>query len=496
MAGKTAILAIKVVSDASQAPKGFDQAGSSAEKFANRAKAASRVAGIGIAAVGVAAFKQASALQQSSGAVTAVFGKQDAAVKKLAKGAADSLGLARSEYEQTAAVFGSQLKNMGVSSGQLVPTTDKLIKLGGDLAATYGGSTSKAVEALGSLMRGETDPIEAYGVGIKQADINARLASKGQDKLTGAAAKTAKTEATLALLYEQTAAAQGQRTREQGSAAQAQEVAMAKIKNAGAALGTVLLPVVAAIAAAFATMAGFVEKNKDVILPLVGVLVVLAATVYAVNVAYAAYTAVSKAITVVTKAQTAGQLSLNAAMRANPIGVVVTAILLLVAGVVLAYKKSETFRTVVQVAMSLARTAVDKVVTGVKNVVDWFGKVGTKAKEIFEVGVKKSLEVITTPIDKLLQLIKDVVAWIARIKFPSPPKWLGSIVSKVTSVGGGDSDPGFERASTTSATASLGGDTYVFNFPGGVVASESQLADLVINALKNHSSNRGIAVFG
>ena len=60
---------------------------------------------------------------------------------------------------------------MGVAAGDLAPVTNDLVGLGADLAAQFGGSSADAVAALSSLLRGETDPIEKYGVAIKQADI-------------------------------------------------------------------------------------------------------------------------------------------------------------------------------------------------------------------------------------------------------------------------------------------------------------------------------------
>lgn len=64
-------------------------------------------------------------------------------------------------------------------------------------------------------------------------------------------------------------------------------------------------------------------------------------------VAMAAHKTATLAATAATKVHTAGQWLLNAALAANPIGLVVVAIAALVAGFVLAYKKSETFRGIV-----------------------------------------------------------------------------------------------------------------------------------------------------
>ena len=61
--------------------------------------------------------------------------------------------------------------------------------------------------------------------------------------------------------------------------------------------------------------------------------------------------AASKAMAVASLIWAGAQKVLNAVMRANPIGLVITAIALLVGGFILAYKKSETFRNIVDGAL-------------------------------------------------------------------------------------------------------------------------------------------------
>lgn len=56
------------------------------------------------------------------------------------------------------------------------------------------------------------------------------------------------------------------------------------------------------------------------------------------------------ASTVATGVMTAAQWALNAALNANPIGLVILAVAALVAGIVIAYRESETFRSIVQAA--------------------------------------------------------------------------------------------------------------------------------------------------
>lgn len=67
-------------------------------------------------------------------------------------------------------------------------------------------------------------------------------------------------------------------------------------------------------------------------------------------------------VTAVTKVWAGVQWVLDAALAANPIGIVVIAIAALVAGIVIAYKNSETFRKIVQAAWAGIKTAVGAVV--------------------------------------------------------------------------------------------------------------------------------------
>jgi hypothetical protein len=184
----------------------------------------------------------ASDLEQSMGAVTAQFKGQAEAIFDASKVAATSVGLSRATYQQYASIVGAQLKNLGLREEAVSGQTIDLIGLGADLAAQFGGPTSQAVEALSSLLRGERDPIERYGVSLKQQDINARLAANGMAELTGEAEKQATIQATLELLWEQTRDSQGTFFREQDTFAGKQQRLMAQLTDAQTEFGNTLLP--------------------------------------------------------------------------------------------------------------------------------------------------------------------------------------------------------------------------------------------------------------
>src|SRR5690606_29087390 len=106
-----------------------------------------------------------------------------------AEEAADAVGLSQSKYNEFATVVGAQMKNLGLPIGDIASLTDGLIETGADLAAQYGGTTSDAVSALSSLLRGERDPIERYGVSMNEAAVKAEALSLGLVTVTKDAAK-------------------------------------------------------------------------------------------------------------------------------------------------------------------------------------------------------------------------------------------------------------------------------------------------------------------
>lgn len=250
MAGKSTALTVRILGDAKPLARELDRAEKSTGGFSSKlgklgglAAAGFGAAAVAVGGIAVKAFEAASALQQSTGAVESVFGKQAAAIEKFADRAATAVGLSENAYKELAAVIGAQLGNAGFAGEKLTGQTDELIEMGADLAATFGGTTADAVSALSSALKGELDPLERYGVGLKQAEISSILAARGQDKLTGTALKNAQAQAVLDSIYDQTGSSVGAFAKESDSAAGSQQRLSAKFENIMATLGEKLLPV-------------------------------------------------------------------------------------------------------------------------------------------------------------------------------------------------------------------------------------------------------------
>jgi hypothetical protein len=259
MARNTVI--VSVLGDTRDLQKKLGDSGDALGNWAKAGVAAAAILGaalIGGAAKGV---KAASELEQNLGALQSVFKENAGQMEEWATAAASSVGLAKSEYAGLATILGSQLRNMGVDAAQLGQQTDDLIRVGADLSAQFGGSTKDAVAALSSLLRGEREPIKRFGVSLGEVDIQAKLLEMGLAGLTGEAGKNAKLQATLALLYEQTADAAGAFTRESTTLAGAQQRLAAGTENLFATFGTALLPAMVAVTAAAGTLINLIQGS-------------------------------------------------------------------------------------------------------------------------------------------------------------------------------------------------------------------------------------------
>lgn len=477
-------IAVSILAEASGVRKGVEQANGHLGRLEGKASKLGRVLkGALVGTAAVAGFKSivasASSAQQSIGATEQIYGKYASQVIRKSEQAATAVGLSANEYRELSNVSGAMLKSSGMPLAKVATLTDKLNVRAADLAATFGGTTKDAVAAVGSLLRGEADPIEKYGISIKQSDVNAQLAAQGLGKLTGAARKQAEQQARLTLLFDQSKDSAGQFARETNTLGGQQQRLGAQFENIKATVGAQLLPALTTLlayvgtnlpgafaavkreAAGFAAAAApiastlkdafvsalpaiqsvgaFLLDHKGTVLALVaafaGFKVVIAtvrtykAAVLGIKAAQQAYamatygmaasngslltslastagalkvksaavltsmtstgkaiamdlrwqlmlarqkvqviaTAVAqRSVALATGAWSAAQWALNAAMTANPIGLILVGLVALGAALVIAYQKSETFRAIVKAAFSAVGAAAKSLWSGVQ----------------------------------------------------------------------------------------------------------------------------------
>lgn len=187
-------------------------------------------------------------------ALNQVFEANFSGMTRFTKDAQD-MGISQGQAAQAAVFLGSVLKQYGLDASATSSETQKLIGLSQDLATTYGYDLQEALLAMTALFRGEYDPIEKFGVAMKQSEINAVLASRGQAKLTGELLMQAQVQARLDLLYQRSADAMGAFDRASGTLYASQQKLNAAIENQQIAFGEPLQKPLAIVTDLFAKLA-------------------------------------------------------------------------------------------------------------------------------------------------------------------------------------------------------------------------------------------------
>lgn len=174
-------------------------------------------------------------------------------------------------------------------------------------------------------------------------------------------------------------------------------------------------------------LAGFATANSSWLVPLIGTLGGIAAVIYTVNLATKVWAATQAAITAVTKAWKVAQLALNATFLANPVFLIIAGVVALVAAIILAYKKSETFRAVVQAVWSAIKAAIGAVI-------DWFTanvpKLWEKAKEVWD-GIKSAAETAWNAIKAATSTAWNAIKKVISDSINTAKDTVSSVVGKI-----------------------------------------------------------------
>jgi methyl-accepting chemotaxis protein len=216
----------------------------------------------------------ASNLEQAIGGTAAIFGRSSRVIDDFARTSAQSFGISERAARELTSQIGGLLSGLGFTQTEAANTSVKLAQLGADLAATFGGRPEEAVQALGAALRGEFDPLERFGISLRQSAINAKAVELGLAESTAKVDDNARAQAALALITEQSAGAQGQFGREAETAAGKQARFTAELENQRAKIGEVLIPVFTTL---ISLVGGAVDVFADMPAPIQGAVVALIA---------------------------------------------------------------------------------------------------------------------------------------------------------------------------------------------------------------------------
>ncbi len=438
---------VQIAADVSQLKAGLAQAEASIKGMnssvatantgmQNMLASAKRMAGtlgVAFAATQVVQFGKdvvmsASSMAESVSKVKVVFGDSADAVFKFGDSAAKNMGMSNQAAIEAAGTYGNLFQAFGIGQGKANEMSTTLVQLAADLGSFNNTSTEEAINALRSGLAGETEPLKRFGVALNEVTLKNKAMAMGFGEIKGAMDPAIKAQVTYALVMEQTKLAQGDYARTADGTANTMKTLSAQFADAKVAIGDLVLPafnallkVTAAIIPILKSVAKYFKDNADALKMFAIILATATAGFYAFKAAVVATKTVMTVYTAVTKAMAAGHslaaiatlnfrgamMMLNMAMRANPVGVLITGLTVLGAAFVWAWKKSETFRGIVIKGVQVILNGFALLVQGIGKFVGMLAKVPGMgwAKGIAD-GAEKASQSIKTTAKNLADLKK------------------------------------------------------------------------------------------
>jgi hypothetical protein len=195
-----------------RAIKDFKKLGTAGEKAQFLIKKAAIPAAAALAGVAAAmgpAIAAASDLEENMSKVNVIFGAGAKSVEDFSKTAAKAMGQSASAVLQAAGTFGTFGKAAGLGGQDLANFSNQFTTLASDLASFNNTTPEEAINAIGSALRGEAEPMRKFGVLLNDATLKAEAMALGIYDGSGALTDQQKILAAQSAIYKQTADAQG-----------------------------------------------------------------------------------------------------------------------------------------------------------------------------------------------------------------------------------------------------------------------------------------------
>lgn len=381
--------------------KGFNQATKSTDTLGKKFKDMGDKAGLafaGIAAGGLAMAKGAA--------------EDEAAAAKLAKTLENVTGATMGQVAAVEDYITKTAMATGVSDDKLRPAFEKLVTATGsvdeaqklmnlslDAAAGSGQDVEAVTKAVAKAVNGSDGAMKKLIPTFQKGDDVTKALS---DTFGGQMAVHAET-------------AQGKL-----------EIMNTSLSEAQESIGYALLPVLKLLVGMLQDMAPFITENGDAIGKFLIVAGGIAGVIFAAVKAWEAYQAIVVIVETV-------QAVLNGTMALNPIALIVIAVAGLVAGLVLLYKNSDTFRGFIDGIWDKVKKFAGWIADFAGNIGGWFGKAWGFIRDTFDKivsGVSGFKDILVSPFKSAFNAVAKI--WnntLGKIKFKLPD-WLPGIGGK------------------------------------------------------------------
>ena len=319
----------------------------------------------------VAETKLATVMQQRMGATDA----EIQSIKDLAS-AQQEIGVIGDEVQLSGAQQIATFLNEKASLETLIPAMNNLLAQQKGLNASTGDAVQVG-NLMGKAMMGQVDALKRVGISFTEAEANVIKYGTEQERA-----------AMLAQVIQNNVGDMNAELAATDSGKQQQLVnTLGDMKEQIGGLVNGALP--------FVTMAAQASQALAAVSTLIAGIKTLTTTLYASTKAFIASTAATiknkvatlavaaaqKVVTIATNAWKAAQVVLNMILTANPIGLIITAIGLLVTAVITAYNNCESFRKIVNGVWEAIKPLANAIMNGLAKAFEWLVE---KCKEAWE----------------------------------------------------------------------------------------------------------------
>lgn len=406
------------------------QASSGMQKFKqNVSRAAVGILGAATA-MGVSAVNIASDTSESASKVATLFGKSATAVNIFAKNAAKAYGMSEREALSAVGAMGAVQLAMGRNAKESSELSLEYVRLSADLASFNNASSADVQEALTASLSGEYEMLKRYGIVVNDTTLKLEAQRQGMKKTGETWTSAQKLQLSHGIILKSTAKAQGDFARTSDGMANQTKIWSAQVTNLQGALGAKLLPAVVKVIGALNGAFDWMEQNQTTTK-------VLAVTIGGLAGAIVTLAIGMKIVSGVIALHTAAWRLLAIVMWANPVFIIAGIILAVGAAFVIAYKKSETFRNVVNKAFEGVKTFVisalqvlsgtllgfwGMIISGAAKAFGWVPGIGDKLKTAdreftkFRDSVNAKLEGIKNPKPIHVRVTDDTAAAVRRVR--------------------------------------------------------------------------------
>jgi hypothetical protein len=341
--------------------------------------------GAGLAVAGIGLFikeglRLASDLVEVDNVVRQTFGEDGTKrINDWSKTALEAFGLSELQAKEFTGTMGAMIKASGISGDMLQEMSTNLVGLSGDVASFRNLKPEEAFQKFQSIVTGSTEPLRSLGINMTVANLSAFAMSKGINKSWKEMSQAEQVMLRYQFVMEKTADMQGDFKRTSAEFANQQRLLTVNFQQFAAKVVSKVLPVFNTLITSankfiksldaekignnLKRIFGILSKVITIFVKFFKIIKPFAPFIFGIIAAWLAYATAMKVAAI-------AQIAFNIAMTANPIGIVIVAIGILIGLIILIVKNWD-----------LITAAIVKFT---KATINWFKELLNKSLEFFD----------------------------------------------------------------------------------------------------------------